>query len=104
MSKWASRWDAEGGTENRSHRRISFCLTYNSFFRIIVPFKSGCFLILCKGDKSMVGKNRIGRVEGRSAIVTGGSRGIGRATSLALAREGVCRINLFKKSDIRVLP
>jgi 3-oxoacyl-[acyl-carrier protein] reductase len=32
--------------------------------------------------------NRRGRVEGLSAIVTGSSRGIGRATALALAREG----------------
>lgn len=39
-------------------------------------------------DKSMVEKTRCGRVEGLSAIVTGGSRGIGRATAVALAREG----------------
>lgn len=36
----------------------------------------------------MVEKNKHGRVEGLSAIVTGGSRGIGRASSLALAGEG----------------
>jgi 3-oxoacyl-[acyl-carrier protein] reductase len=39
-------------------------------------------------DRSIVGRNRRGRVEGLSAIVTGGSRGIGRATALALAYEG----------------
>ncbi len=36
----------------------------------------------------MAGKSRVGRVEGLSAIVTGASRGIGRATALVLAREG----------------
>jgi len=76
------------GTENRNHHRIPFCLTYNSFFRIIGPFKNECFLFSVMGDKSMAGKNRVGRVEGLSAIVTGGSRGIGRTTALALAREG----------------
>jgi len=29
------------------------------------------------GNKSMVGKNRVGRIEGLCGIVTGGSRGIG---------------------------
>lgn len=38
------------------------------------------------GEKSMVDVKR--RVEDLSAVVTGGSRGIGRATALALAREG----------------
>ncbi len=36
----------------------------------------------------MVEGNRDGRVGGYSAIVTGASRGIGKATALALAREG----------------
>jgi 3-oxoacyl-[acyl-carrier protein] reductase len=38
--------------------------------------------------KPKVEGDRRGRVEGLSAIVTGGSRGIGRATAIALAREG----------------
>jgi len=38
--------------------------------------------------KPKIESNRRGRVEGLSAIVTGGSRGIGRATAMALAREG----------------
>lgn len=38
--------------------------------------------------KTKVEGRRPGRVEGLSAIVTGSSRGIGRATALALAREG----------------
>jgi 3-oxoacyl-[acyl-carrier protein] reductase len=40
------------------------------------------------GEKSTVTSNRRGRVEGLAAIVTGASRGIGRATALTLAREG----------------
>lgn len=36
----------------------------------------------------MVERNKRGRVEDFSAIVTGASRGIGRATALAFAREG----------------
>jgi 3-oxoacyl-[acyl-carrier protein] reductase len=39
-------------------------------------------------SKKKVEGDRLGRVEGLSAIVTGSSRGIGRATALALAREG----------------
>ena len=38
--------------------------------------------------KSKVGRSMRGRVEGLCAIVTGGSRGIGRATAIALGREG----------------
>jgi len=38
-------------------------------------------------EKSVTGRNA-GRVEGLAAIVTGGSRGIGRATAITLAREG----------------
>ena len=39
-------------------------------------------------EKSRDKRNNHGRVEGLTAIVTGGSRGIGRATAVALAREG----------------
>ena len=76
------------GIENRFHYKISFSLTHSSFFLYYRTIQNECFLCSVTGDKSMGGKNRIGRIEGLSAIVTGGSRGIGRATALALAREG----------------
>jgi 3-oxoacyl-[acyl-carrier protein] reductase len=39
------------------------------------------------------------RLDGRIAIVTGGSRGIGRATSIALAREGACVVVVGRSRD-----
>lgn len=38
------------------------------------------------------------RLNGKSAVVTGGSRGLGRATALALAREG-CRLTICARGE-----
>ena len=41
----------------------------------------------------------MGRLEGKSAIVTGGGRGIGRAISLAYAREGADVVVNYASKD-----
>ncbi len=61
-------------------------IKFSFSYYIIIQKETPLFFIT--GDQSMVGKSRVGRIEGLSAIVTGGSRGIGRATALALAHEG----------------
>jgi len=39
------------------------------------------------------------RLDGRRAVVTGGTRGVGRATSLALARAGASVLACYRKDD-----
>ena len=41
---------------------------------------------------------RMGRLEGKCALVTGGGRGIGAATALTLAREGA-RVGIMGKGE-----
>jgi acetoacetyl-CoA reductase/3-oxoacyl-[acyl-carrier protein] reductase len=43
----------------------------------------------------------MGRLEGKTALVTGGSRGIGRAITLALAREGAKVALNYQSSDAK---
>lgn len=42
-----------------------------------------------------------GRLEGKTALVTGGSRGIGKATSLALAHEGASILVNYHHEDAK---
>src|SRR6476646_140440 len=43
----------------------------------------------------------MGRLEGKTALVTGGSRGIGRAITVALAREGAKVALNYQSSDAK---
>jgi Dehydrogenases with different specificities (related to short-chain alcohol dehydrogenases) len=46
-------------------------------------------------------KSPVGRIEGKTALVTGASRGIGRAIALELAREGAKVAINYSSSDAK---
>src|ERR1700688_2666999 len=46
-------------------------------------------------------KSSVGRIEGKTALVTGASRGIGRAIAIELAREGAKVAINYSSSDAK---